>query len=249
MCQRAGRKVRAVFVVDVPEGRLREYAADIGNLEKYDRAALGRTDAANRLHEAPRLEDVLQRHLAADEIGSGLDRGFGEEFPLEGDVRGGAVSSRGDETRIVSDAVIAAQLAQQREKLALAAPDLHDLLADDVVAADQLLCELSMEGLERRREALRLLIEVRIDRKLRFPGGVVYEAAVRTESEVDISGLQVFRLLTVGEHQTAVHRHRGNVVKNMAAFAAAIRACPCSHRELLSCLFACSRERQHCRSD
>src|SRR4051794_28257998 len=108
MCQGAGRKIRAVFVVDVPEGSLRKNPADVGDLEKYDCAALRRGNAANCFNKTPSLEDVLQRHLAADEIGSALDRGFGEELPLEDYLCRSVLSSRGDEARVVSDSLIAA---------------------------------------------------------------------------------------------------------------------------------------------
>src|SRR6266550_9537770 len=223
MGQGARRKIRAVFVVDVPERRLAKNPADIRNLEKHDRAARRGGDAANRLRKTPGFEDVLQRHLAADQVGSGLDRGFGEEFLFEDCSFGDAVSSFRNEARVVAGSPVAAELAQEREKFALAAADFHDLLANDIVPADQLRRELAMEGLERRRKALRLLIALRIDRTLRLPCGVEYEAAIRAEGEIDVAQLQALRTLAIGEQKTAVHRYRGNVKKNTAAHGAAIR--------------------------
>jgi hypothetical protein len=59
---------------------------------------------------------------------------------------------------IEAEAAIAAELAQQPQKLALAAADFDDVPAAQLVALDQRTRELLVKAVECRRERLRLLV-------------------------------------------------------------------------------------------
>src|SRR4030095_1987863 len=69
--ERAGAEIRAVLVVDIPERHLPQAPRDVGHLAGDDGAGTRRAHAPSRAYQLHRAWNVLQRHLAADEIGGG----------------------------------------------------------------------------------------------------------------------------------------------------------------------------------
>jgi hypothetical protein len=160
---------------------------------------------------------MLQRHLAADEIAAGHYGVLGEEVLDAADpVRHFGIEPGGNEARVVADAAVRAELAQQGEELALAAADFQHVPAVQVMARDQGFGQLPAEGVEGRRIALRLLIGLGIDGSARFPGAVEDEAAAIAEAHPDVAGRKTQGVLAAVDQQATVRRDRRNLVEDFA---------------------------------
>ena len=127
--ERAGAEVRAVLVVDVPEGGLAQHAHDVRQLEQDDRLLPLADPRADARHEVPDRRDVLERVPADD--GVRVERA---PVPVVQRVDEGQAARRRrrqpllDEGRVDAEPAVPAQLAHHREELALAAADLDDCL-------------------------------------------------------------------------------------------------------------------------
>src|SRR3546814_9445762 len=116
------REVGAVLVIDIPEGALGEDAGRIRDLEEDDRPLAALELVAHHADERADLRYVLQRHLAADEVGIRRRGVICEEFPEHADPPGiGRLQALGMEAGIVAQALITAQVAEEGEEFALAA--------------------------------------------------------------------------------------------------------------------------------
>src|SRR5690606_6089303 len=174
-----------MFVIDVPECALGEDAPDIGNLEKHDGAALRRSDPPDGADETLRLGDMLEGHAAADQIRRRLIRGFREILPPEGDARRSRLRPLRHETGVISDAGIPPHVAEQPEESTFSATDLDNILPEQVIAADQILCQPLLIGAVSSGENLRLLVQIGVDRRPALPGGIEYKGAGVAEGEID----------------------------------------------------------------
>ena len=85
--------------------------------------------------------------------------------------------------RVVADARVVTDLAHQRKELGLAATDLEDGLAVEVVAVDPLAGERFGVANEMRRERLRLFDATRILDESRVEVRVEHESAAATQRE------------------------------------------------------------------
>src|SRR5215831_3698178 len=137
-----------MLVVDIPKGALLQDSRYIGHLKKYDRIVAIR-DRPDRCQKSVCLPDVLERHLAAEEIGRAFARLLREKFAHEPHILL-RILPGGDKTRVIADAAIASKLADEAQKLAFAATDLEHGLPANVVGVDELLGDGAVEGVERR---------------------------------------------------------------------------------------------------
>src|ERR1700730_2396975 len=132
-----------MLVVDIPKRTLVQDAADIRHLKKNDRI-LAIRDRADRRQKPVRLPDMLQRHLATQQIGRDLVRVSREEFAHEPHILVRALPG-GDEARIIADTTIIPKLANQAQELTFPATNLQHGLATDIVAADELFGDGAVE--------------------------------------------------------------------------------------------------------
>ena len=130
--------------------------------------------------------DVLQGHLAGDEITltrrTSRSRSPGRSAPAPRPRPGCAPGAPPGRSR----RPVVPQLAQQQQELALAAADLDDVLAVQVVALDEALGQLAVKAVEGGREALGLLVAPRVLGERRVEGDVGDEAAGVAEAEPDL---------------------------------------------------------------
>ena len=99
----------------------------------------------------------------------------------------------GDKTWIIADATITPKLADQTQELTFPAAYLQHSLAADIVAADELLGDSTVECIERGREALGFFVLIRIDGAMRVPSGIEDKAASPADRERDIAGREIQR--------------------------------------------------------
>jgi hypothetical protein len=116
-----------------------------------------------------------------------------EEFAYEPDILLRALPS-GDKAWIVAYATITPELADQAQEFAFPATYLQHGLAANIVAADELLGDGAVEGVECGGEALGLLVLIRIDRVFRVPNCIEDKAASTTQRKYDITGRESQRL-------------------------------------------------------
>src|SRR6516164_2015978 len=126
--------IRTMLVVDVPKRTLFQDAVDIGYLKKGDRI-LAIRDRTHSCHKPVGLPDVLEGHLATEEIGRGFACVLREEFAHEPYILFWLLSGR-HKTWVVADATITSKLANKAQELAFAATDLQHRLAANIVTAD-----------------------------------------------------------------------------------------------------------------
>src|SRR6185437_12197114 len=208
-------------------------AANIGDLKEQDGSALGRRDATDRAGKTGGLSDMLQRHLAANEVRGGRVRILREKFTNDANIPIQPRQAIRNEARIVADAAIFSRVAEEGEKFALPATDFENVLADDVMALHQLIGELAMECVEGGRKALRFLVLVGIGRAARLPGGIENKAASRTKRQFDIARREPKRLFFRRNQQATIGGHLGDGIKDRAGICTAIGAGFPNHANLL----------------
>ncbi len=143
----------------------------LGIWKKTARVLLPVESTADHADEAADIGDMLEGHLAAQEVARHRTGSFVEELADEPGAPGRCgIEAARHEARVVADPFIVPEPAQQGEELPLAAADLDHTLAVKIMPGDQVAGEAFVEGVEGRGEALRLLIRLRIDRARRLPG-------------------------------------------------------------------------------
>ncbi len=207
IAQRRRCKIGAVLVVHVPEAELLQDERHLGNLEEEHGVRVPFGSAA--YHRDERLDggDMLERHLAADEIRFPVGVALGIEVRDEGRQialrRAAAVRDIG---RIEAGAAVLAQIAQQGKELALAAADLDELLAVQVVPVDQPFGERTVKRVEGLREALRLLVALGVFDELLIEGAIEDESAPAAEAHVDVAARIGDGLFRRAHQHAAIHR-------------------------------------------
>ena len=98
-------------------------------------------------------------------------------------------------------------LHQHVEHMAVAAPDLDDVLADKVVASHKPCGQVLREGLELRREVQRILVSGRIDHPLRLKGAVPDQRAGPAGYQIHVARGCRLRRFDIGPKLIADHRH------------------------------------------
>ncbi len=169
-----------MLVVDILEHHVLEDAQRLRHLDEYRRSAAGLHRLTQRLCKVVRAADVLQRHLAADEVALG---------------RAGAGA-----VEVLDHAGFGARL----QEFALAAADLDDGLAVQLEALDEVLRQREVELVERRRVGLRLLVATRVLSALRVEGLVADEAATGADPEFDVASREGEGLLARIDQDAAV---------------------------------------------
>ncbi len=214
-----------MFVVHVPERRIAEYVATIGDLEA-DRGVEAIGDRLTDVADEPSgVDDVLERHLAREEVGLTVAVRFGVEVGDEVDLR--VVLHRHatrEVRRIEAEPGVLAQFAQQHQELAVAAPDLDDLLAVEIEAVDHVESEAFVERVERGGVSLGRLITARVLRQAGIERRVVHMTAARAVAEANVARRQPERLLGRVEEQNAVRRHSLDLVEDPYVVRATTRA-------------------------
>ena len=204
-----------MFVVDIPECSLLQDAQHIGDLEEDGCVGSIVCRLAHRLNQLTRVVDVLQRHLAAEKVAFEVCVLLGVEFVDEGyPLIIAAQTALSDVAGVNTDAVIVAKLAQQRQKLSLAAPNLDNLLVAQVIALDHVGGKVLGKGVEGGRVALRLLILLRVVVSIGVVERVVDKAARGAKTKVDITRGVGNSLLPRGEQHHAVDGHIVYLVKH-----------------------------------
>ena len=169
-----------MLVVDVPERHLVEHALHIGQLEQQH----GFGSIADRLpdgsHELGHVGDVFERVAADHDVGVEVRIALVVEIgdPLDvGSCR--IVDPLGVHTGVDADAVTGSGLCHLDQELTFAAADLEHGAVVQVVVTDPSLGELLGEHHESGREALRLLVALRVLGLPGREGRVGHEAARR----------------------------------------------------------------------
>jgi hypothetical protein len=213
-----------MLIVNIPEPDLLQHAGCVRDLEENRCVRLIGERASNHPHKRSRLMDVLQGHLADDEICTQMGIFFGIEIGDERHTLAGArQAALRDIRRVDADAAIFAQVAQQGNELTFAAPDFNDVLPVQVVAFDQMLCQPPRKGIERWRIPLRffvafgILVERRIERR------IADKSARAAKAEANIAARIGDGFLAGGEQQYAVHRHTLQFVEDLHSDSAATR--------------------------
>src|SRR5690606_30108718 len=170
------------------------------------------------------IRNVLQRLLAADKIGRIAAVGFGIEVGDHAHAPAGGTDSLPVPVGgVESYAAIAAALAEDLQKLSLAAADLQNRLAVEAVTADQIVRQLPVKGVERVGKALAGLIAGAISLEQRIEARVGDECAMAGESERDVTGGKALRLRPVARQHHAVYRHIVAAIELPQRGAAAVR--------------------------
>jgi hypothetical protein len=147
--QRADREVRAVLVVDVPEGDLAQHPEHVGQLEEDGGGLPPGQVGPEQLHEPGHVGDVLQRVAADHEVGRQVGVLLAVQVGDEADPVGGRAAHPVEHHAGVDpDAAVVAQLADAQQELALAAAELEDVLVVQVETVDQAVGEVVGEPLE-----------------------------------------------------------------------------------------------------
>jgi len=204
-----------VLIIDVPEVKVLQHPDQVGDLEEHDRPFAIAHGAAYCAHKLRGIGNVLERHLAAEEIGLDVRILLGVEVLDELDV--GVLAGRValfHKGRIKADTFVVAHLAQDGEKLALAAADLDHLLVPQIVFLNQGSGQLGVEGAEGRRKTLRLFILGRVFVNRGIEHGVGHKAALRAEAERDVALRIAGGHFARGHQQHAVHRNLLHFVKH-----------------------------------
>ena len=155
--ERARAEVRAVLVVDVPEGPQVQNPGDLGDHEEDQGVAVlaqGRADAAD---ERRGVVHMLERHLAAQEIRAQVAVARAVEVLDERGVADGALLP---DHLIEAVAAVVAEVGEHGDELALAAAELDHDLAVEIEPLDELLGKPIVEAIEGRRHRLGRLVVV-----------------------------------------------------------------------------------------
>ncbi len=168
----------------------------------------GRSPIALRIdgHELGDIRDVLERVSAHDdvgvEVGVALVVEVGDPLDLRSELV--VVPALGVHARIDADAMTGAGLGHLDQELALATPDLEHRLVGEVVVLDPLLGQIGGERHEARREALRLLVPLRVLGLARRERSVGDEATRVAERDLQLAAGELAGLVRIVEQQTAV---------------------------------------------
>ncbi len=166
----------------------------IRNLEKDQAAGLVTDCLGDHLDEVGGVLDMLERHLAADEIRRLVHMVAGEELGLEvnRDTLGDLLAP-GDEGWVVAGPAVIPMGTEQDQEVAIAATDLDDPLATDVELLDQVPGKLVMEPVEGGREALRGFVAPRVFGESRVEADVADKAAMAAETKINLASRKGFR--------------------------------------------------------
>ena len=191
---------------------------------------------------------VLERHLAADEIGREIAIPFGVPVLDEGHLAGRAGIA---DHPVETVALVAAHLGEHGDELALAATELDHPLAVQVEALDQVACEALVEGVEGRRRRLGGFVVVLVAHARGIEGAVPDEAAARAEAHADVAPRAIQSLRARAHQLDLMHRDAVHLVERAlgggAARGADVRAGGAiAHVVRLSCWPACG-SRTACR--
>src|SRR6185369_7187124 len=191
-------EIRAVLVIDVPECHVLQNQPHVRDLEEYGCYRPTTNGTADRPDEVGGVLNVLERHLAADEIGTAVPVFFRVVILDNGQPRS---VPRCAAARLVSgietDAVAAAELAEQAQKLALPAADLDDCLAAQPIAFDQRARQFPVKRTEdlgvilRRFVAGAVVVEARIESEVRNKAAGAAEAQDDIALRIAESGLAI----------------------------------------------------------
>src|SRR5690606_30334390 len=202
--ERARAPVRAVLVIDIPECAQVQDPGDLGDHEEHHGLGPIAHGTAEAAQEVGHGVYVLERHLAADEVGLEIAVRLGVQVLDEGHP---ATRARLADHLVEAPALVAAHLGEHGDELALTAPELDHPLAAQTEALDQVAREPLVEGVEGRRYRLGRLVVVLVAHARRVEGAVPDEAAARAEAQADVALRAVQRVRARTHQRDLMHRH------------------------------------------
>src|SRR5262245_51320847 len=235
-------EVRAVFVVNIPEGALAEHPQCIRGLEHNQGMVAFLDRFANRANERLHLGNVLECMPTQDDIRAQcLVTGTVEidDVPDAGLLPPAVIRTI---ARIDPDTMRATDGAELGEKFAFAAANFQHLLSRKVTFFGDLRRQFAGKVRKCIREMLRLLEIRRVLHDALVEKMVEDKAAGLAEGKLEVPPREGTRLRGAVEQHTTVHRHRCRTVDDASADLPATRAgssrarpCPRTRLDFTEC--------------
>jgi hypothetical protein len=118
------------------------------------------------------------------------------------------------EAGVKANSAVFAHIAQQPEKIALAAADLDDVFAAQTILFDEPRRQSARIFFETGRKMQRVLIVGSVLHKTLRESEIVHQAAFRAESQAQLAAWRCDRCFPCLPHQIAVHRHQRPLKEN-----------------------------------